>query len=78
LNGATDTLLIRASKYWGWWNNKWMQGLLQFSSPFRGSAIGSTPAFGAGYPGSSPGPGASFLAFKRYEVPFSRFAFRES
>jgi hypothetical protein len=24
----------------------------------RGSAIGSTPAFGAGYPGSSPGPGA--------------------
>ena len=27
---------------------------------FRGSAIGSTPAFGAGYPGSSPGPGATF------------------
>ena len=26
----------------------------------RGSAIGSTPAFGAGYPGSSPGPGAKF------------------
>jgi hypothetical protein len=25
----------------------------------RGSAIGSTPAFGAGYPGSSPGPGAT-------------------
>src|ERR1700758_542449 len=25
----------------------------------RGSAIGSTPAFGAGYPGSSPGPGAN-------------------
>jgi hypothetical protein len=37
-----------------------MQGLLHFSSPFRGSAIGSTPAFGAGYPGSSPGPGATF------------------
>ena len=25
----------------------------------RGGAIGSTPAFGAGYPGSSPGPGAT-------------------
>jgi hypothetical protein len=29
-----------------------------FSALLRGSAIGSTPAFGAGYPGSSPGPGA--------------------
>src|SRR5271169_5242120 len=29
---------------------------------FRGSAIGSTPAFGAGYPGSSPGPGAKPFA----------------
>jgi hypothetical protein len=46
-------------------NNKCVQGLLHFCSLFRGSAIGSTPAFGAGYPGSSPGPGASSLAFKR-------------
>jgi hypothetical protein len=30
---------------------------------FRGSAIGSTPAFGAGYPGSSPGPGANLLFY---------------
>src|ERR1700747_2576317 len=29
-------------------------------SRFRGSAIGSTPAFGAGYLGSSPSPGANF------------------
>src|ERR1700739_647038 len=33
------------------------------SKLFRGSAIGSTPAFGAGYPGSSPGPGAKPFAF---------------
>jgi hypothetical protein len=39
-----------------------VQGLLHFSSLFRGSAIGSTPAFGAGYPGSSPGPGAIFFS----------------
>ena len=32
------------------------------SKLFRGSAIGSTPAFGAGYPGSSPGPGAKPFA----------------
>src|ERR1019366_2527596 len=32
--------------------------LLHFLALLRGSAIGSTPAFGAGYPGSSPGPGA--------------------
>ena len=35
--------------------------LLHFLRLLRGSAIGSTPAFGAGYPGSSPGPGANFL-----------------
>src|SRR5258705_6473414 len=35
--------------------------LLHFLRPLRGSAIGSTPAFGAGYPGSSPGPGAISL-----------------
>ena len=39
--------------------NKSAPGLLHFCTPFRGSAIGSTPAFGAGYPGSSPGPGAT-------------------
>jgi hypothetical protein len=38
--------------------NKSVAGLLHFCTLFRGSAIGSTPAFGAGYPGSSPGPGA--------------------
>ena len=41
--------------------NKFRGCLLQFRTPIRGSAIGSTPAFGAGYPGSSPGPGAKFL-----------------
>ena len=39
-------------------SNKSVAGLLHFCTLFRGSAIGSTPAFGAGYPGSSPGPGA--------------------
>ena len=46
-------------------NNKCVQGLLHFSSLFRGSAIGSTPAFGAGYPGSSPGPGAILLSISQ-------------
>ena len=32
--------------------------VIQYLQLFRGGAIGSTPAFGAGYPGSSPGPGA--------------------
>ena len=35
--------------------------LLHFLRLLRGSAIGSTPAFGAGYPGSSPGPGANLF-----------------
>src|SRR5579863_513951 len=35
-----------------------LPSLLHFLPLVRGSAIGSTPAFGAGYPGSSPGPGA--------------------
>jgi Zn-dependent protease len=35
-----------------------LPSLLHFLTLVRGSAIGSTPAFGAGYPGSSPGPGA--------------------
>ena len=39
-----------------------LASLLHFSAPVRGSAIGSTPAFGAGYPGSSPGPGANPFA----------------
>src|ERR1019366_2907994 len=38
--------------------NKSRVCLLHFLALLRGSAIGSTPAFGAGYPGSSPGPGA--------------------
>jgi hypothetical protein len=38
--------------------NKSGSCLLHFLALLRGSAIGSTPAFGAGYPGSSPGPGA--------------------
>ena len=38
--------------------NRSLRCLLQFLALIRGSAIGSTPAFGAGYPGSSPGPGA--------------------
>src|SRR5580658_3233271 len=42
--------------------NKSLAGLLHFRTLFRGSAIGSTPAFGAGYPGSSPGPGAILFA----------------
>src|SRR5260370_27049829 len=33
--------------------------LLDWRLPLRGSAIGSTPDFGSGYPGSSPGPGAN-------------------
>ena len=33
--------------------------LLWLRFPLRGGAIGSTPDFGSGYPGSSPGPGAS-------------------
>src|ERR1700730_13698249 len=37
-----------------------LPSLLHFLPLVRGSAIGSTPAFGAGYPGSSPGPGANF------------------
>ena len=41
--------------------NKSPKSLLHFLPLLRGSAIGSTPAFGAGYPGSSPGPGAIFL-----------------
>src|SRR5580704_10146729 len=39
-----------------------LPSLLHFLAPVRGSAIGSTPAFGAGYPGSSPGPGAILFA----------------
>jgi hypothetical protein len=39
--------------------NKSRKCLLHFLALLRGSAIGSTPAFGAGYPGSSPGPGAT-------------------
>jgi hypothetical protein len=54
--------------------NKSARGLLHFCTPFRGSAIGSTPAFGAGYPGSSPGPGATSL--QRYAVLDGRFARR--
>jgi hypothetical protein len=34
------------------------ESLLNFFLPLRGGAIGSTPDFGSGYPGSSPGPGA--------------------
>src|ERR1700691_153818 len=34
----------------------------------RGSAIGSTPAFGAGYPGSSPGPGANFSCMFPHDI----------
>jgi hypothetical protein len=44
--------------------NKSVAGLLHFYTLFRGSAIGSTPAFGAGYPGSSPGPGAICFALR--------------
>jgi hypothetical protein len=40
--------------------NKSPKCLLHFLELIRGSAIGSTPAFGAGYPGSSPGPGAKY------------------
>src|SRR6202035_1818734 len=39
-----------------------LPSLLHFLPLVRGSAIGSTPAFGAGYPGSSPGPGAKPFA----------------
>src|SRR6202041_1928984 len=55
--GVAQEFLVRAG------GNKSATGLLHFCTLFRGSAIGSTPAFGAGYPGSSPGPGAnlSFL-----------------
>jgi hypothetical protein len=35
----------------------------------RGSAIGSTPAFGAGYLGSSPSPGANSSCFVETAVP---------
>ncbi len=37
------------------------KSLLHFSGRLRGGAIGSTPDFGSGYPGSSPGPGANHL-----------------
>src|SRR6185312_11286907 len=40
------------------WHYNSARQSLSVLSRFRGSAIGSTPAFGAGYPGSSPGPGA--------------------
>src|SRR5258708_27913320 len=40
-----------------------LPSLLHFLALVRGSAIGSTPAFGAGYPGSSPGPGAKPYVF---------------
>ncbi len=39
----------------------------------RGSAIGSTPAFGAGYPGSSPGPGAKSSFSQSLTNLFSAF-----
>ncbi len=48
--------------------NRSLKSLLHFLALIRGSAIGSTPAFGAGYPGSSPGPGAipPFQSAHRY------------
>jgi hypothetical protein len=49
-------------------SNKSAEGLLHFCTPFRGSAIGSTPAFGAGYPGSSPGPGANLSYFFHTDI----------
>jgi hypothetical protein len=51
----------------------------RFFTQFRGRLIGRTPAFEAGYHGSSPCPGATFLfvlwAFDHFSPTFSRLSF---